>query len=918
MAAPKKRAADPTTVTARLIQRVPAGTPGSTVVAGVSLLPQPLAGINGDSGWQAAHYERWLGVEGPWSMEFPNTRGPDGRLHVKRLLQRAAVSPQYGDEWIEIRRDGPPRLLYVGELRNIPSATLGKLPVGGYDAMWGLKLVRETEAGFWSHSPRDAMEHYTRVWNFDVATGFPEPGAAPVTTDGTLAAPITTGSLAYFACRTNTGLPVCRVTATPSAYVRAATTPPNIGYASADPYAPWRVEASIYVSAPLPSGAGSFTLGDQTADLGLQVYGTTGTTNGLGVRLLMGPASRYLDAAFPGLTQLIPGQIDLALEGRERWIYCYVNGQLVGVMPMPASNVAPATLAYNPGGGTAVLDVRSFTYERGLPWLMRGADKGDYVLPGAPTPGGLRTEYFDDADLHTLGNVRFDVALNPTRQPYASRMDATINFAAGAWEPPGPSGDWSMRSTGSIFLDLANFDYRVGLQATNGLARLWVGKTRFGEQPTGVSLWPPPAGYAPFGGSGNTGTLRAQLGMKSGWYPIRVEGYNYVTLPSFALNITLERSDLPDTFSPIPATILSPYGVYQNQVRRDSHYDTYRAIGDAFGYQFTLEPKSLESGLFPGQLIPRVRVGRDVNLKVRTGGTTDLGLTSTGEDMAARIVADAQGIADPTGSAQLSASVVNYATATGHMFCATQAESLSDITDARLLSQRLSTLLALRSGTWDRVASRPDGHPQLADSWPPATVPLPARFAFEPGDAVLRDYPAFGIVDTSPTQLASVAWDLTPHGVSAPVASYFVYPRGLLWTLRQHRKDAIAGKRNYQQQLAVYQGSFGGRTGTAVGSPATPATDLYSRLALPVNIGKVQRVVLSVTTKLDSAITWGLEVNGILTAISVRTATEYDISAFAGAYVVGLQPQMVARLIPPGAGTPYDTVEYFLTAQIVL
>ena len=299
-------------------------------------------------------------------------------------------------------------------------------------------------------------------------------------------------------------------------------------------------------------------------------------------------------------------------------------------------------------------------------------------------------------------------------------------------------------------------------------------------------------------------------------------------------------------------------------------------------------------------------------MKVTADDSTDLTLTSSGEDMAMRIVADAAGIADPNGSAQLSATAVNFANATGHMGTWTQAESLAAISDPNLLAQRLNTLLELRAGTWDQLSSRPSGHPQLASNWPPdPTLPvLPSGFAWAPGDAVLRDYPHLGIVDETPTRLMQVAWDFTPHGIIAPQAQYFIYPRGVWWTLRRFRQDSIAAKRNYMGQLAKYPGTPGGITGTVTSSPATFAADRYTRLALPANPSKSGRVWLKVTRKYDRTIQWTIEVNGISTGIPVNTVGEYEVSAFAAVFDPVVQQEMYARLVT--AASPWDTVEYVL------
>jgi hypothetical protein len=905
----KKRAVDQTTVTARLIQKCLSTDPGAVKVGGGYLRALPLNGLNGLNGWQQAHYERWQGTEGPWTMTLPLTAGPDGRLHIDRFLQRIDPLFMPGDEWVELRRDSPPKPLNTGVLVNAPAIGSGSLQVGGYDAFWLLNLTRETEAGFWAHAPRDALEHYTRVWAFDVGANFPEPGAAPVSGTG----PTTTGSFTYQNADTTTGQPVCRLTGSSSEIV-VATAPPAIGYASADPYTPWRVEVSMYVPGPLPGGGFVALGGTALGEPSMVIQGNPSVSSGLSG--FAHSAGYTYPLAMPGASSLLPGQLDITMEGRERWIFCYINGQLAAVMPMAPTASAPNLTGYSPGvGDPPHIDVQSFSYERGLPFLMRGSDPGDYVLPSPPTPGGLWGEYFDDADLANTNDL-YASALNPIRTAYAARVDPAINFTAGSWFPPGPGSSWSARWTGAIFLDLENFDYRLKL-ASSTLSRLWVGKTRMGEQV--CDNWPIVGTNLPLGGATTSPYMRSLFGEVSGWYPIRVEFSTGFAPTVDDLALTLERSDAPGTFSAISPTQLSQYGCYLNQVRRDSHHDTFEAIAQAFGYQFTCQPMSLESGLFPGQVIPRARIGRDRNIVVTENDSTEIGLQSSGEDMAVRIVADAQGIADPSSSAQLSAIVVNYPNARGHIFCATQADSASDITDPGLLQQRLGTLLELRSGTWDQIAARPPGHPMRVEDWPPATTVLPLGFAWEPGDGVLRKMRTIGLVDQTPAQLASVIWDCTPDGIIAPQTSWRIYPRGSYWTLKAFSRQQIAGKRNYQGQLVERSGTFGGRTGTTgdARSPATGAAEQYSRLPLPVDPRKVQSVGLIVLSKFDATIQWTIEVNGHSTGILVNTSSPrpYDVTPYAAGNSMA-QPMLVARLTPPG-GT-FDTVEYMLVAQFAV
>src|SRR5205085_4078053 len=119
-------------------------------------------------------------------------------------------------------------------------------------------------------------------------------------------------------------------------------------------------------------------------------------------------------------------------------------------------------------------------------------------------------------------------------------------------------------------------------------------------------------------------------------------------------------------------------------------------------------PRTLESGEFPSQVIPRVRQGVDTDLILANDAATDLAAEGDAADAVDRLLIDAAGIADPKGAAQLTADAVNdVAVAAGHLFLSTAAESLPEVSEANLLGQRADSLLALRSGPNEQVAARP-------------------------------------------------------------------------------------------------------------------------------------------------------------------------------------------------------------------
>src|SRR5581483_1632756 len=115
----------------------------------------------------------------------------------------------------------------------------------------------------------------------------------------------------------------------------------------------------------------------------------------------------------------------------------------------------------------------------------------------------------------------------------------------------------------------------------------------------------------------------ADLGSKDGWYPIVLEfarGSEAPTTSTIAFEFwpSSEFTDpsgqkIKSVMQFVPPSVLSPLGCVDQHFQGQSHFTITQEIAAAFGYQMRCEPAQLESGNFPGQLIPRVRVGRDTD-----------------------------------------------------------------------------------------------------------------------------------------------------------------------------------------------------------------------------------------------------------------------------------------------------------------
>jgi Concanavalin A-like lectin/glucanases superfamily len=346
-----------------------------------------------------------------------------------------------------------------------------------------------------------------------------------------------------------------------------------------------------------------------------------------------------------------------------------------------------------------------------------------------------------------------------------------------------------------------------------------------------------------------------------------------------------------------PHVKLSPLGIVEQQVRNDSHYDTLMALRDSFALQFTCKPMSLESGEFPGRVVPMVHEGRDTEKVICEDEVTDLLEEIDAENTADALMADAAGLADPNSATQLTAESLSYATLDAHLFVIEDYESLAEITDAAFLEQRLSSLLALHAAPWEQVSARPKGHRELLDTFP-LSGQL-AEFAWEPGDGIRRCYPSVGVVDDTPIAIMGFSRQATPAGLKVQTATTRQRPRSFRETLRKIARGMLNQARNYQGQIAQIQSGFGQVNSAGAGNDNT------ARMSLPVNLDKITKVELVVTYKADAS-NWTININGVSTGITVNRVGRYDVTAYKA--LNGAQQQMIAVLSGGTAGIEYQLV----------
>jgi hypothetical protein len=302
--------------------------------------------------------------------------------------------------------------------------------------------------------------------------------------------------------------------------------------------------------------------------------------------------------------------------------------------------------------------------------------------------------------------------------------------------------------------------------------------------------------------------------------------------------------------------------------------------------------------------VPKLRVGRDTDYVIDSIEGTDVGVKGTAADAVDRLVVDAAGIADPTGSGQVSAEMILPTTAAGHAILTTGYESLAEISEVGLVQQRAATLLTLRSAPNEQVGVRPRGTRELVDTFP-LTGAL-ARFDWRPGDGVRVRLPEVRIDDAAPRQITKPTFSLVPDGLAGVTASFRDRPRTAREAMRRLGRRTSAQRRQYQGSLAVVQGTWA-RNGHTV-------TDLqYTRMPLPADLRQLVRLWLVVVLRNGVAGAGTIYVNGAATAEPVNGPDRYDLTRYAARHL-GIGGLIYSHCTFPGA----DSAEYFLEAEIVV
>jgi hypothetical protein len=837
----------------------------------------PTSHMPTDVGFVEGTYTRRLGDSGEFSITFPNGTSSLGPW-------RDRFSGDGALEFIEVYRDD--RLEFVGCIQRV-EIDRGSVTISGPDAWALLRRAYERDRA-WTGAPQDVATAYTRVPVAILADDFDSLAAWTVTGSSSVANSEATiwdvgGGVAAITQSVGSLGDTWRARAT----VRAVSdTNVDVMYVSVG-------NVSVQYTVSIGTGLWSFY------EL---VDGTVITQR-----------SRSID-------RTVPVTVEIVRLGR--WIGAAVQGNFIGFLEVKSGFTGSLSfdmqVETTATAGQMVISQASLVEHQDF--LARGADLGDYVLPGDQPNGGLLGRYFNDADLEGLASAdRKTRILAPDRSPYAERVDASMNSASGLSLPlqPGSAGDYySVRWSGSVYLrgDLGN--YTIETTSVDDGVRVWIGKTGWGDQL--IDDWNPSSGT-------NTATWTASdYGSQAGWYPIVVEYFQDTSGDVFRLQFTPPASTYTDpggtsitasTKITVPSTSLSPLGCFDNRVQGTSHFDLVAQAAQSFGYDITCEPMSLESGEFPGRVVPRLRVGSDTDVILSPDDTDGAepalspGVTLDATDQARALILSGAGIPDGRGS-QTTSEVADLAALDTGLFAIEAWVDASDISNIALLEARGNAELALRGPEWEEVRATPRAQERMADTWPLSDT-LSAMY-WQPGDGVRLIVPDIAVEDTEPRQMIQVTRTFMAEGRTGTQVAFRQRPRSGVRTTRGFLRSALALGRSYQREKVTLTGG-----NVAYASVGAGAYGGFVEVALHPG-DKVIKATIRIAVN-DANQPVGLEVNGVdrTSALGGAWSTipaEIDITGYA-TQVSSTDNRLYARAQNTGGST--SIIQIFLNVEVL-
>ncbi|HTX32243.1 MAG TPA: hypothetical protein VMD09_12750 [Solirubrobacteraceae bacterium] len=808
--------------------------------------PLPQANIPNSADFASGAWNGRLYDAADGKIVWPNKEASDG------VPWRARFDPNSKLQWLEIYVDE-----YLESCLCVTKVTpdRNQVEVDGYD---GFQMCKSAYERDWIvvQSPRDVIERGTQLWTNITSDDFP---AGSAVTSSTVTTPTTTWQIHDGETPGPSG---GGVTVGPSGGLVMTGSGANGGIW--DAYGPRVSTPSNTWYANCGVTANSSNLTSDGAWVGLTVQEEPNNpvdenpTVFYRLLLFLDFAELWYWTAAGGIqvhvaTMQIPVATSYALqlESDGEWIWGYVNGQYIGGCRRVVTNVttlaAEVTLNANITNTTTSVTVNSVILKALSPFLMRGTDKGDYVLPGSASTypnGGLHARYYNNLDL-AGDSQRLLKIHHPSRSQayfgsggpgeYYDQQDAQISVQQNPLPGAATSG-WSCVWFGAIYLKLSagNYTMQINTPATTGCAvRVWIGKTQFGTQL--VDSWTYSAGSSFFSFTVSASALAGSLSygsgtvQRDGWYPIKVEyavDSTARTAPElFFTNSPTAYTDPGGTAiasgaqaTTVPATSLSPLGCVDQRYQATSHYDLVQKTAIAFGYQFSVEPKQLESGLFPGVLAPRIREGWDTDVTLepddtnRKEGMINYSSTLDGTDQCSSLHGNGAGFQNGN-TGQLQGYVYDPPTLQEALFDMEGWQDSADASFLSLLEATLNSQLGLKLTPWQIVAGDPVGRQRLAFAWPLPTNSTVSQFRWRPGDGARLLARDINLQDTSPRQLLVVTRNIQPNGVVSTQVQFAASPelarlKSSSNAMRQGLAAALRPQRNYQRQLVSLTGGW--------------------------------------------------------------------------------------------------------------
>lgn len=896
----------------------------STMVA----RPLPMSNLPSSPDLASGSWTGRLGDAGEAILTFPNATASDG------VPWRSRFDPTGHLQFLEISRNG--EIEFVGLIDQVPVINQQQVQVHCSDGWWLLKKAYERD---WivTQAPRDVIERATQMWVPTVADNFP---ASATISGATLTTPyaswsLNTASSGAVSIGQSGGLALS--TAASATSVAQASTSKTFAVSAQA----WRSSALAQAVNPT-SNSVTLQVTESGASYFIQLF------NGYAY-FGWGTGGSHTEARLPAAASY-----GLALESDGEWVSGFVNGQLVGmVRRLTAATASLETLLeINNGAGALAGSVTfiSTLTEVLQPFLQRGTDKGDYVLPGDASTypsGGLHARYFNDNDLQSDANAiskvlapaRTNAYLGSGGSEYMNQQDPQIN----AQDPPGftqPNSGagtalqtwWSAVWFGAIYLKLSAGSYTFELlkpQAAQCAVRLWIGQTQFGQQL--VDDWSFSSANTAYTFSVSATTLAGTLGYgagtaaRDGWYPIKLE-YAIGSTANHAPELAMTAAPVAYTDpggtaiatninAAVPATSLSPLGCADQRYQGIAHFDLAQQTAQAYGYQLSVEPKQLESGLFPGVLAPRIREGHDTDIilapdtEPRQDGENILNYSSglDATDLATSLQGNGAGFQNGN-TGQLQAMVYDPETILNSLCDIQQWTDFSDASYTSLLHALLNSQLALQLQPWQLLSADPNGSPRQSFTWP-LTGAL-QKMMWRPGDGLRIQAPDINVFDTAPRQMLTVTRNILPNGVASTQAAFALRPRTPAHTLKTVAYKATRWARNYQRDRVALTGPFEQAT------LAAGATDTgYSIVTLLPNdtlIAAYLRIVYNSGTMPLHILVNGTDQTTSLNGTWTQVPVVLNILAVAAPDANGA---LYAQLMNEGASS--TTVQYQLVVDVL-